>query len=832
METTTFQLYLDQAYETVENKEQYIYNFTVNQLKFYPEIESWDDAKKVRFLLFMLNGYTDYESSHTKEMNNYNSIRTAFVKQMMRGKLNITDEEAQALVKAMPLKNSIYGALYWPVGALIGKIEKKFKKTPVTPIIHQILDDIRAILQDHKAYGAEEKSRIKLIETINGLLYDAAENKPKIRPVFFPGNDDLKVFADEKIAALPAEERDLWYPLIQKAGSVSGSKPSGKYLKETKEIIDKIGTDKFKEIVHSFFEFVAREKIKLITGHYKSGAEYSYHDFLNSMNLDVIKGFVWMCSDFQDNRTIQLLAAMAEKSFQKIPGKGPAAGALGNACMLGLYESRTMEGIAQLSRLKLRIKQNNTQSLIEGYLRNAAAEKNMTIHEIEDLAVDDFDLVEGARSWDFEGYKAELKITGIGKTELSWYKPDGTPQKSVPSFVKEKHAAELKEIKAAIKQIELTVSAQRDRLDRMFRSTRKLNWENFQKLYIQHGLMGYITQKLIWKFETEENTVAVILLDGNWTTSKNEIVHPSENTQVSLWHPALCTVAEIKEWRDFLMEHKLQQPVKQAYREVYWLTDAEVNTKIYSNRMAAHILKQHQFNSLAKIRGWSYSLMGAYDDGISNSSAVVQLPDYGLRAEFWLNEVNMDGAYNDTGIWDYVATDQVRFLRGGTVVELEQVEPVAFSEVMRDVDLFVGVASVGNDPTWQDRGGVQVYRDYWQTYSFGDLSEVAKTRKEILKGLIPRLKIAKVTELTDKFVVVKGKLRTYKIHIGSTNILMEPNDQYLCIVADRGKKNPTEKLFLPFEGDNVLSIVLSKAFLLADDDKITDTTITSQINRN
>jgi hypothetical protein len=61
---------------------------------------------------------------------------------------------------------------------------------------------------------------------------------------------------------------------------------------------------------------------------------------------------------------------------------------------------------------------------------------------------------------------------------------------------------------------------------------------------------------------------------------------------------------------------------------------------------------------------------------------------------------------------------------------------------------------------------------------------------------------------------------------------MEPNDEYLCIVPDRGVKNLTENLFLPFEGDNGLSIILSKAFLLAEDDKITDKTIVSQIKRN
>jgi hypothetical protein len=143
---------------------------------------------------------------------------------------------------------------------------------------------------------------------------------------------------------------------------------------------------------------------------------------------------------------------------------------------------------------------------------------------------------------------------------------------------------------------------------------------------------------------------------------------------------------------------------------------------------------------------------------------------------------------------------------------------------------FVGVCSIGNDPNWID-GGNRFGTTYWQSYSFGDLGELAKTRKEVLERLIPRLKIAKVAQIKDKFLVVNGKLRTYKIHLGSGNILMEPNDQYLCIVPDRNSKGgSTEKLFLPFEGDNVLSIILSKAFLLADDDKIIDTTITRQIN--
>jgi hypothetical protein len=324
----------------------------------------------------------------------------------------------------------------------------------------------------------------------------------------------------------------------------------------------------------------------------------------------------------------------------------------------------------------------------------------------------------------------------------------------------------------------------------------------------------------------------VILLKDQFYNRAFDVVNIDKFTKVSLWHPVTCSTQEVREWRNFLMEGQIQQPFKQAFREIYLLTEAEINTRTYSNRMASHILKQHQYVTLAKGRSWKAKLIGAWDSG-DDDIAKLYLLEYNLCAEFWVDSLNDDEQYNSTGIWNYVTTDQIRFVNTETneLVELINVPAIAFSEVMRDVDLFVGVASVGNDPTWSDSGGLPNYRDYWQSYSFGNLSEIAKNRKEILQGLIPRLKIASVTRIEDKFLIVKGKIRTYKIHIGSTNILMEPNDQYLCIVPDRSSKETNANLFLPFEGDNGLSVIISKALLLANDEKITDSTITSQINR-
>jgi hypothetical protein len=117
---------------------------------------------------------------------------------------------------------------------------------------------------------------------------------------------------------------------------------------------------------------------------------------------------------------------------------------------------------------------------------------------------------------------------------------------------------------------------------------------------------------------------------------------------------------------------------------------------------------------------------------------------------------------NETGTYLYLATDQVRFYplesarntahAGGggyettydwqtqtrgvnEAIALEQIPAVVFSEVLRDVDLFVGVASVGNDPTWVN-GGPEGHREYWQSYSFGDLSATAESRKATLEMLV------------------------------------------------------------------------------------------------
>jgi hypothetical protein len=820
------------------------WNIHLTQLAVWTEnVKHWPDKKKAAFIVFLVRLVNTELKNETVVLgdNKYlkrDYFRRAYVELFFQQKLVMDDEDAVNIYEAFRFSSieNKTDFMHWPVSRLVNLLVSQRKDQQLSPELRRMLESLKQKIRDVKNIY-QEKERIKMVEKIDTFLFEKI--KPPgavvIKPKKFLGDDELARFANPAIEAFPGTDRELWYQLIEMAQKATGAKPSNKYLNETKAVIKELGADKFKKTIHEWMQFIVdwKEKETRSTYTYSTGQvyEYSSYEFLTTVNAEVMKGLVWACSHFHDNASIQTVAALAERSYKKIPGKGPAAASLGNACLYTLYKSKGLDGIGQLSRLKLRIKQISTQAMIDKYLQAAAEEQGVSVGEIEDMAVDDCGLKNGTRTYEFDDYKAELVIAGVGKTDIKWFKPDGSLQKSVPAAVREKHAAKLKKIKDTAKQVEQTLTAQRDRIDRMFRDERKMSWENFKQYYLDHGLVSYLAKSIIWNFHKDDTTVSAIHLGDHWVTRQNEIANIAGAESVSLWHPVQAGVDEIRTWREFLVFHELQQPLKQAYREVYLLTDAEVNTRTYSNRMAAHILRQHQFNSLAKSRSWRYSLAGAFDGGIDTQRASLVLPQFNLRAEYWINEVNADGQTNDTGIWNYVSTDQVRFINTNTneTVELVNIPPLVFSEVMRDVDLFVGVASVGNDPTWRDNGGLPAYTDYWTAYSFGELSEVAKNRKEILAGLVPRLKIKDVAHIKDKFLVVKGKIRTYKIHIGSTNILMEPNNQYLCIVPDRTQKNHTENVFLPFEGDNGLSIILSKAFLLAEDDKITDSTIISQL---
>jgi hypothetical protein len=720
---------------------------------------------------------------------------------------------------------------------LVGHAERHATESPLTEGERHVLSLFRNALVFGPPLGVASDD----VRRVTALIGDGAE--------FFlvPG----EVWADalnRDLTNTLTATRAAWIRLLEHVRTATSARPSAKWLATAQRHVVGVGAASFRDGLRRWLPLVSegRSDVRLPSF---IGDTRGDGDVIHQENADCLRGLLWCVSVLPERESlVREVTSVAISAYRKIPGVGPRAVKVGNAAVSTLAEIATTDAVGQLAMLKARVRFGTAQKEIEKAFDAAAATLSLPRHEIEELGVPSYGLEEGGcRIEQLGDYSAVLQVTGSDAV-LRWLDASGKTLKAAPAKAKAAHTEELAELQRSLKDIRSMLTAQRDRVDGIFLEEKCWPIACWRERYLDHPLVGSIAGRLLW---CVDDTPA-FFVDGVPTDAVGGAVPHGTTAEITLWHPLRGTPAEISQWRRRLEELAITQPFKQAHREIYLLTDAERATVTYSNRFAAHVLRQHQFHALCAARGWKNKLRLAVD--AEYPPATKDLPHFGLRAEFWIEGAGED--VNDAGSYLRLSTDQVRFYRTGAAptrahaggggyrssadglgdgrlndpVALADVPALVFSEIMRDVDLFVGVSSIANDPTWQDGGPEGRYRTYWQDFAFGALTGSAATRKEVLERLVPRLAIAERCSFSDRFLVVRGDKRTYRIHLGSGNILMEPNDQYLCIVPNSRARESDGDLYLPFEGDTTLSIIVSKAILLADDTRIDDPTIVRQID--
>ncbi|GGV08558.1 hypothetical protein GCM10010182_30010 [Actinomadura cremea] len=404
-------------------------------------------------------------------------------------------------------------------------------------------------------------------------------------------------------------------------------------------------------------------------------------------------------------------------------------------------------------------------------------------------------------------------ITIEGSAARLAFEKDGRELRSVPAAVRRDHKDAVKELRDLVKRVGAQLGTLVRALEGGFPAEARHPFGWWRDRLVRHPIAGPTVRGLIWEVETEPGAWTAVLPESG------DLPDARDDAAVRLWHPIGASVEEVRARRDELVERGVRQPFKQAFREIYRLTPAEEETRTYSNRFAAHLVHYRRLFALFRARGWASRLLGPWDGGGADEASRVLAGEWRVRFAHVLAESGPD---------ELAGTDRIRFDRrvDGSWREaaLADVPPVVFSEAMRDVDLFVAVTSIAADPEWTDGGPALAY---WERARFGDLDESARTRRDALARVLPRTKIAERCSLDGRFLVVRGDLRTYKIHLGSANVLMEPDGAYLCVVPER---RPAGRVFLPFEEER-LALILSKAFLLAADGEITDPSIRTQMER-
>ena len=569
---------------------------------------------------------------------------------------------------------------------------------------------------------------------------------------------------------------------------------------------------------------LAAEDIEVSYGRDAGGAVLFFHH--RAGNEQIALAVVRLVGAAGDPAVLEPLRRLAAKAVTVIGGQfgNPRSLKLANAAAQAIADIDAPASITELLALERAIRHGTLLKQIRKAIDSLAAARGMTRDELLERAVETHDLEpDGTREVALSSGAARIRAGARGAS-LAYVDADGRERKSFPAAVKDADGETIAGLRAELKGIRKTIAGERHRLDAALALDRRWSLADWRAYYLDHPITGRLTRELIWRFG---DGVAGIPLDGATVLTADGGRSEVPDGEVRLWHPIGAGAEEVGAWRRRLLEDERVQPVKQAFRETYALTPAEERTRVYSNRFAGHVFGQVQARALMKGRGWKPVALAWWDDGIDHGVARRTFEPFGIRAEFFFDPIHDMEPAGD--LYPYVTSDQVRFFDGDDEqpLALADVPVLVFTEAMRDVDLFIGVTSIGADPEWLDRGEGRRFETYWNAFAFGALSEAAKVRREVVAQLLPRLAIADRCELDERHLVVRGDLRTYRIHLGSGNVLMEPNDRYLCIVAARDGR--AAKLFLPFDDDPVLSLILSKAFLLAGDASITDETILAQM---
>jgi len=142
-------------------------------------------------------------------------------------------------------------------------------------------------------------------------------------------------------------------------------------------------------------------------------------------------------------------------------------------------------------------------------------------------------------------------------------------------------------------------------------------------------------------------------------------------------------------------------------------------------------------------------------------------------------------------------------------LKIADIDPILYSEVMRDVDMTVSIAFVGGvDP---ETG-----------------NSTKELRAAIVKCTANLMKFKNVT-VSDNFIHVKGALADYTIHLGSGNVRQVGGVEIPIIPVHSQHRG---KLYLPFMDEDPKTVeIVSKMVLLAEDNKLKDPTILKWIKR-
>lgn len=415
---------------------------------------------------------------------------------------------------------------------------------------------------------------------------------------------------------------------------------------------------------------------------------------------------------------------------------------------------------------------------------------------------------------ELEGVHLWLEVTVDGSAELAVEK-NGKRLKSLPKNLKKNET--VLTLKATAKELKEQKRRAKESLERAMVESTEFGADELGKIST-NPVLAPMFYALVWTdgsrngflcradtFSHQENAAGAergddIAEDGNGTLMLRDIAGQEHqivgNEKLRVAHPH--DLMQAGEWADYmhlLYKEKLVQPFKQVFREYYPLTEDERREKNVSRRYAGHQVQPQKTVALLKTRGWTVD----YEEGLQKvyykENLIVRM--YALAD--WFSPADIEAP----------TLEVIRFYDRdtGEIVDLEKIPPILFSEAMRDMDLVVSVAHVGGVDPEASHSTVEM-------------------RTAIASELIKLLKLSNVTFI-GSHAKIYGKLADYSVHMGSGVVHAEAVGMIAILPVHSQARG---RIFLPFaDEDPKTAEIMSKIILLAEDGKIKDSSILSQI---
>ena len=383
----------------------------------------------------------------------------------------------------------------------------------------------------------------------------------------------------------------------------------------------------------------------------------------------------------------------------------------------------------------------------------------------------------------------QLVVDEEGKADIIVTKGDKT-LKSIPDkYKKSKEVEALKEGKTYLTK---QYSRTRLSLEQAMLSQTLFTVAELHRI-MEHPVVKAMLSKLV--LFNPENQDSGFWQDGKLLSAEGTLTPLKADDKLLIAHPShLFYAVQWDLYQKYLFDKELKQPFKQVFRELYVPTKDELETSNRSERYQGHQVQPQKTVALLRSRGWTVN----YEEGLQRV-----YHKEGFRATIYAAADWYTPSDVEAPTLEYVVFYS---LKDGKEVPMKEINPVIFSEVMRDVDLVVSVAHVGGVDPEASHSTMQM-------------------RAALARESARLFKLTNV-EVKERHILVKGKLGEYSIHLGSG--MVSQGGLQLSILAVQSQHRG--RVFLPFVDDDPKSAeIISKMRLLAEDDKIKDPTILSQI---